>query len=193
MLHSNKLLQSLLAVTLLLHVAICIAAVPYSYRMLSYSVLGKPTHSYKVSASFPTKHKWLKSRIQYYSNNTASYNLTTTAILACGDVHPNPGPALSSSRKQVGAKLNSLRAALYLNARSLMATAESLDDRAKKTSKLTILQNLVYLEQYDIVCVSETWLNELILDNEILPGYTIHRKDRHGNMRGGGVLAAVRN
>ncbi|CAB4017255.1 Hypothetical predicted protein, partial [Paramuricea clavata] len=112
-------------------------------------------------------------------------------ILACGDVHPNPVPALSSSRKQVGAKLNSLRA-LYLNARSLKATAESTD-KAKKTSKLTILQNLVYLEQYDIVCVCETWLNELILDNEILPGYTIHRKDRHGNMRGGGVLVAVRN
>ncbi|CAB3996877.1 Hypothetical predicted protein [Paramuricea clavata] len=134
MLHSNKLLQSLLAVTLLLHVAICIAAVPYLYRTLSYSVLGKPTHSYKVPASIPTKHKWLKSRIQYYSNTTASYNLTTTAILACGDVHPNPGPALSSSRKQVGAKLNSLRA-LYLNARSLKATAESTDDKAKKTSQ----------------------------------------------------------
>jgi hypothetical protein len=48
---------------------------------------------------------------------------------------------------------------------------------------LTIFQNLVYL----IVCVCET------LDNEILPGYTIHRKDRRDNMRGGGVLVAVRN
>ena len=86
--------------------------------------------------------KWLKSRIQYYSNTSASYNLTTTAILACDDVHPNPGPALSSFRKQVGTKFNSLRAS-YLNARSVKATAESLDDRAKKTSKLNILQNLV--------------------------------------------------
>ena len=39
----------------------------------------------------------------------------------------------------------------------------------------------------------ETWLNDLILDNEILPGYTIHRKDRHDNARGGGVLIAVKN
>ena len=100
--------------------------------------------------------KWFKSRIQYYSNTSASYNFTTSAILACGDVHPNLGPALSSFRKQVGTKFNSLRA-LYLKARSVKATAESLDDRAKKTSKLTILQNLVSLEQYDIVCVCETW------------------------------------
>ena len=58
---------------------------------------------------------------------------------------------------------------------------------------MTIFQNLVYLNQYDIVCVCETWLNNLILVNEILPGYTIHRKDRRDNMRGGGVLVAVRN
>ncbi|CAB3993580.1 Hypothetical predicted protein [Paramuricea clavata] len=48
--------------------------------------------------------------------------------------------------------------------------------------------------QYDIVCVCETWLNDFILDNEILPGYTIHRKGRRDNMRGGGVHnVAVRN
>ncbi|CAB4035269.1 Hypothetical predicted protein, partial [Paramuricea clavata] len=102
------------------------------------------------------KHKWLKSRIQYYSNTTASYNLTTTAILACGDVHPNPGPALSSSRKQVGAKLNSLRA-LYLNARSLKATAESTDDKAKKTNhqilkKITLIELRDSLDRLDELC-----------------------------------------
>ncbi len=53
--------------------------------------------------------------------------------------------------------------------------------------------NVVYLEQYDIVCVCETWLNELILDNQILPRYTIHRKDRCSNVRGGGVLVALKN
>ncbi len=137
------------------------------------------------------KLKWLKSRVQYYSNTSASYNLTTTAILVCGDVHPNPGPIQMSSRKPVGRNMNCLRT-LYLNARSLKAIVESPDDRAKKTCKLTILQNPVYLEQYDIVCVCETWLNELILDNEILPGYTIHRKDRRGNVRGGGALVAIK-
>jgi hypothetical protein len=98
----------------------------------------------------------IREWIQYYSNTSASYNFTTTAILACGDVHPNLGPALSSFRKQVGTKFNSLRA-LHLKARSVKATAESLDDRAKKTSKLTILQNLVSLEQYDIVWGGIFW------------------------------------
>ena len=104
-------------------------------------------------------------------------------------MHPNPGP---TPIKQRGTKLNCLRT-FYLNARSLKAVVESTDDGGKRIPKLNIFQNLVYLEQYDIICVCETWLNDLILDNEILPGYTIHRKDRHDNARGGGVLIAVKN
>ena len=88
--------------------------------------------------------------------------------------------------------MNCLRT-LFLNARSLKAFVESPDDAGMRISKLNIFQNLVYLEQYDIICVCETWLNELILDNEILPGYTIHRKDCHDNLRGGGVLVDVKN
>ena len=50
----------------------------------------------------------------------------------------------------------------------------------------------MYTKSYDIFCVSETWLNETIYDNEILPSnYTIYRNDRRS--RGGGVLIAVSN
>ena len=41
----------------------------------------------------------------------------------------------------------------------------------------------------DIISVTETWLNDNVRDNKILPsGYNI-RKDRPSNKRGGGVLA----
>lgn len=130
-------------------------------------------------------------------------------ILIClsGDVETNPGPNIKSVESNPGPnyimnttnclkthpkKLNILRT-LYLNARSLKAVMESPDNTSKRISKLTIFQNLIYSEQYDIVCVCETWLNDYILDNEILPGYTIHRKDRKNNMRGGGVLVATRS
>ena len=38
--------------------------------------------------------KWLKSRILYYHNSTASFNTTSSAVLLiCGDIHPNLGPS----------------------------------------------------------------------------------------------------
>ena len=36
--------------------------------------------------------KWHKSRVQYYSNSTASFNSSSLIIEHSGDVHPHPGP-----------------------------------------------------------------------------------------------------
>lgn len=50
----------------------------------------------------------------------------------------------------------------------------------------------MYTKCYDIFCVTETWLNEMIYNNELLPtDYNIYRNDR--GSRGGGVLIAVSN
>lgn len=49
---------------------------------------------------------------------------------------------------------------------------------------------------YDIIALSETWLDESVHDNELFPAdFTVYRCDRpkssiHGS-RGGGVLLAV--
>ena len=57
-------------------------------------------------------------------------------------------------------------------------------------NKLTHLQSLVYSECLDIIAVTESWLSEPVLNNEILPtDYTIYRRDR--SSRGGGVLLCV--
>ena len=59
-------------------------------------------------------------------------------------------------------------------------------------SNLTAFQNFVYHEDLDIVCVTETWLNDSIRDSEILPyNYTTFRQDRYKNRVGGGVLISV--
>lgn len=34
------------------------------------------------------KCKWLKHRTLYYRGSTASFNITSSAILGCGDIHP---------------------------------------------------------------------------------------------------------
>ena len=59
-------------------------------------------------------------------------------------------------------------------------------------NKLKQFQSLVCSKTPDIIGLTETWLNENIFDNEILPSnYTLFRKDRPS--RGGGVLIAVNN
>ena len=63
-------------------------------------------------------------------------------------------------------------------------------------NKLADFQQLVLCNDFDVVCVSETWLNQDTADGEILPpSYTIHRKDRTSveRERGGGVLIACRS
>jgi hypothetical protein len=50
----------------------------------------------------------------------------------------------------------------------------------------------VYSATCDIVCICETWLNATVLSSELLPGYSIFRRDRVRKI-GGGVLVAVKN
>ena len=55
-------------------------------------------------------------------------------------------------------------------------------------------QGLVYGNNLNVVAVTETWLHDGYFDGEILyfSLYTIFRKDRGSNKRGGGVLLAVK-
>ncbi len=67
---------------------------------------------------------------------------------------------------------------LYFNARSIVP-------------KFDELCAVVEVNNPDIICIVETWLDTSILDSEVaLPGYHLHRFDR--NRHGGGVLAYVR-
>ena len=90
----------------------------------------------------------------------------------------NPGPtASSSSCISNNTKLN----CVLLNSRSLC-------------NKIVEFQGLVYGNNLDVVTVTETWLHDGYFDGEVLSSslYTVFRKDRGGNKRGGGVLLAVK-
>lgn len=65
-------------------------------------------------------------------------------------------------------------------------------------SKLNTFYNAISAIDADIVCVSETWLSEDILDRELFPEeFVVYRCDRDrralGVSKGGGVLLAVRD
>ena len=97
------------------------------------------------------------------------------------DISLNPGPERCQN--------DGLRA-LYLNATSLKAYVASDDSRTRNICKITILQELVYSGDFDAVGICETWLNESVIDSEIIPGYSIFRRDRED--LGGGAIVAVK-
>ena len=130
------------------------------------------------------KRGFFKSRLPFFNNYTATFNLVKLQLVG---IHPNPRPSEHNTQDTAcGLKT------LYMNSRSLKALVDDSSVQGSKISKLILFQNLVYANQFDIVCVCETWLNEDVLDNEILQGYTIYRNDR-SNYRGGGVLLAIKS
>ena len=74
---------------------------------------------------------------------------------------------------------NSAITCCYLNIRSIV-------------NKLSLFQSYIYSSDFDVICLTETWLSESVFDQEILPtNYNIYRKDRPS--RGGGVLIAIKS
>ena len=57
---------------------------------------------------------------------------------------------------------------------------------------MSLFQSYVYSSDFDVICLTETWLSDFIYDQEILPtNYNIYRRDRPS--RGGGVLIAIKD
>ena len=105
-------------------------------------------------------------------------------ILLSSDIATNPGPVINGQPN--------VHNFLSFNAQNLRSMNKRKDGTS--ISNHQSFQDLVYAENLDIVSVTETWLNDNVSDNEILPsGYNIIRKDRPSNKRGGGVLLALRN
>ena len=100
--------------------------------------------------------------------------------MLAGDIASNPGPESNQN--------NAFRC-LSFNAQSLKRDFNFQD---LEISRSCNFQDLVYSENLDIT-ITETWLNDTISNNELLPsGYNIVRRDRLTEKCGGGVLIALR-
>ena len=88
-----------------------------------------------------SKFKWMKTRVLYYSNSMATFN-----ILVCGDIHPHPGPEDLSSRSNTNTNSTNLSVlhCYYQNVRSI-----------KSGFKLKEFKDTVYSNKFDIVAISE--------------------------------------
>lgn len=58
-------------------------------------------------------------------------------------------------------------------------------------NKVSFFQSIIYSNPFSCFCVTETWLNDCVCNNEILSVFVLYRCDR--GSRGGGVMIAVSN
>ena len=89
----------------------------------------------------------------------------------------------------------SIGESLQLERRSQTRDGHYSIGHANTRSLAPRLNEVCYLlesEKLEILCISETWLSEDVLDAVLLvPGYKLHRCDRPGGRRGGGVAILV--
>ena len=123
-----------------------------------------------------------RTRLAYDANTCATrqtgrFNYRTAVIMA-GDIELNPGPDAVPTTVAPPGTLK----VYHVNARSLKKQLGDLRACAP------------VLECYDIVAITETWINDTVADSELGLGFSNHtwfRRDR-GSL-GGGVACAVRS
>ena len=146
------------------------------------------TNLYSITASWAKRHivsqilrkGFSSSRICYYPNSVASYQIIRLQL--SGDVNPNPGPNGSEQHNSTEQQKSTRLLTFYANARSIV----------NKSSKLDLA---IAALGYDIIVLTETHLDSSIPDGEIFPSdFSVFRRDRKLNGRhGGGVLIATRD
>lgn len=122
---------------------------------------------------------FLKSRVAYSANCTASVNPMDVVIVRSGDVHPLPGPnrQTNSAMLTIPTELKSNIKAAHLNVRSLKSRVHFC------LVKETILQN-----KFDIHAISETWTDLTVSGASLeISGYQFSRQDRGSHKNGGGL------
>ena len=91
-------------------------------------------------------------------------------ILLCGDIEENPGPKT---------KPNDNLSVCHWNVNSIPS---------HNFQKIAVLESFVAMHKFDIICISETFLNNTYEDNDLnLNGYSLLRADHPSNAKRGGV------
>jgi hypothetical protein len=112
-------------------------------------------------------------------NNKKSHVLL--CILLSGDIATNPGPTNLPSSSNLCRSFS----VFYQNVRSIKSTYWDNTCNSKER-KLSCFHDIVLANQFDVIALTEIWLDSSISNHELLPtGYRILRRDRE-NKRGGG-------
>ena len=112
--------------------------------------------------------------LDIYCVNTIS-NLVELLLLMCADVHPHPGPRIKSF------------SFCHWNLDSIIV---------ENKVKIPLIEAISSVHKFDIIALSETYLNDTIPNNEIeIEGYSsdIFRSDHPTNTKRGGVCLYYKN
>ena len=97
--------------------------------------------------------------------NSYGILICSLLLLRCGDVHPKPGPTYENKSITI----------CHANVQSIYLKSETYKRRKIDEIEKVLINNL----HYDIICLSETWLNDQVPDALVdIKDYKIHRKDR---------------
>ena len=129
-----------------------------------------------------------RTRVPYDSKNCATYP-SCRLLIRYGDVEPNPGPTQhtprDASRTQTAQHRAQRPGVLLASLQHARSLKSKLGDLRAATPELN---------KFDLIAITETWLNDTVQDSELsagLPDHTWFRRGR-GSL-GGGVACAVRS
>ena len=132
-----------------------------------------------VMLKLKRRKKYLHTRLRIYSNSVATLQLKY--LLSCGDIETNPGPTgdgnLCPTRQKEKESFKRKLSCVSFNSRSIV-------------NKRLELSSLLASKSYELVAITETFLDSTINSSEIFSdSFNVQRRDR--SRHGGGVLLAV--
>ena len=140
---------------------VSLSAIPPSTHTDSSVKFQHVAWSYRLAWKARTRvvRHFSHGRVLYYSNAIPSFNPSEWQIVRSNDVETNPG------------FLRRSLSVFYQNSRSLKATIKDPEGKEVVVFKLGILKDIVYSADYNIVAITETWLNSKEI-NKIWKGKT---------------------
>ena len=159
--------------------------------LVTTQLLRSPLRSGRITV------RWFRKRALYSANCDASRQVGrivfTSPVLLAGDVELNPGPDrnVAERRRRADRSPQGNGADTGVMSRNLSLYYQNV--RSLK-NKLSVLRSEApVLKQYDVIGLTETWLNDDVSTAELqvgLESHAVFRKDREGRIGGGVAIAA---
>ena len=136
------------------------------------------------------RRRFLRRRLLYSANGTASFNPSLLENNLGGDIHPHPGPNSTSNSSSTSTNTN---ISFPCNTKSNIRIAHLNIRSLKSREHFTLLKDSVVSNNFDIFTISETWLDSSVNNESIhIPGYTLYRQDRGPHKPGGGLCVYIK-
>ena len=157
------------------------------HRLVSATFI---TYGTPLRLFYFVRKRYLRRRLGFTSNSTATFNPEVMMLVRSGVNIVNPGPV---------AQINSINE--FRSSNVILPGKSGLKIGQWNVNHLTdikleeielLLTSMNY--EIHILFVIETFLKPSKPDSMLeLPGYTLHRRDRPGQKKGGGIIAYVSN